>query len=286
MGFHSRGRKMSIVRIGLAILLLFVNLNCSVNVLETFGDKNTNEALYIDALKAITDGDYAGGLAKIALMTGAYPAMEKVVTLKASAYGGICGINFLTFAQDLGAMTTNLFPFLVSEFKGATSTKIDACLTGQDLITGIGAVGVRNNDENMLLLLLAFAKIGNILSFYADTAPADGSADAAYNVCTVGGSRTAGGAISDSDARELGTGITLALEALTAVGSSVNLGSGSLTTLNSVCASLGPANFCAITVPSAFSVAQVKGVRTMFKESTVIGLGTNCTGDVSVCNCP
>ena len=278
---------MSWVRFVLCIYFLAMNLSCSVNILETFANKTTNEALYNDAQTLMNDGDYSGALTKIAAMTGAYSSLEKVIYLKATAYGGICGLNFLTFVQNFAAIgATRLFPFFLSSFQSSSSAKIDACITAQNLLTGIGAVGVRSNDENTLLMMLAFAKIGNITAFYADSAPVDGVADAAYDVCAVGGARTAGAAITDNDARELGTGITLAMEALAAIASTVNLGSGSLTALSGLCTLLGAggANFCSKTDPTTFSAIEVKGIRTLFKESTVVGLGT-CTGDITVCNC-
>src|SRR5690348_360263 len=100
------------------ICVLFVtsNLSCSVNILKTFANTQTNEALYEDAQALINAGDYNGALADIALMTDAYPAMPKVLELKASAYGGLCELNFLDFANKLSQIgSTLLFPFLLQQ---------------------------------------------------------------------------------------------------------------------------------------------------------------------------
>src|SRR4051812_43078161 len=90
----------------LCFVLALSNLSCSVNILSTFADKNTNEALYEDAVSANNAADYNGALSKIALMTGAYVSLPKVLELKASAYAGLCGFVFIPFTQAFAAIGT------------------------------------------------------------------------------------------------------------------------------------------------------------------------------------
>lgn len=267
--------------------MLASSLSCSVNILQTFGNTTSNKALYEDAQIAINKGDYTGALDKISKMTGAFPSTAAVLELKASAYGGLCGFNFLNFVTAFqGIGTQNLFKFLLANFNAASATYIDNCILAQSTIQSIGAVGVRTTDQNLFLALIEMGKIGNILSYYADPTHT-GSATAGFNPCTVGGSRSLGGSITDSDAREIGVGISIAAENLNAISGSVSLGSGSLTSINSLCSALPAAyNFCSVTDPTALTASEVKGVLSLIKESTVIGLGANCTGDVSVCFCP
>ncbi len=266
------------------------NFGCSVNIFETFADKTTNEALYENALKLIREGDYTSAIAEIAKMKGAYPALPRVISLKASAFAGRCGLDFIGFAQTLaGIGATRLFPFLVDKVRGGTTTKIDDCETAENLIESIGAVAARSNDDNIFLVMVNFMKIGNILSLYADAPAQDGVGDVGFDACVVNGSRTVG-SFSDADARQLGSALTLAIEALTQVGSSINLGSGSLAAVSGACGlltgGLAAYNFCAVTDPAAFTANQVKGIRSLVKEDSAVGLGTNCTGDLSACNCP
>jgi hypothetical protein len=272
--------------------LISFNLSCSVNVLENFADKTTNDALYVDAQLLMSKKDYSGALAKIASMTGDYPAKREVLMLKASAYGGLCGLDFLDFVKKLGDMGgTRLFPLLLGAFRAGTTTdSIDKCKLAQATIESIGATSARTSDENMLMVLILFSKIGNILSYYADT-DQDGVVTAAYDVCAIGGgTRTAGGAIDDSDLRELGTGITLAVQNISAVSSTVNLGNASLADVQSACTQLAGINpaydFCSVTDPAAFTATQLKGIRSLLKEDQSVGLGANCTGDLTACNCP
>ncbi len=85
------------MRINVTFILFFVlvaNLSCSVNILESFADPTTNEALEVDAKKLINKGDYLGAIAKIDKMTSSYRSGRGVVGLRAQAYAGICGLDF------------------------------------------------------------------------------------------------------------------------------------------------------------------------------------------------
>jgi hypothetical protein len=274
--------------------ILAANLSCSVNILENFADKTTNDALLVDAKKLMSEGDYAGALAKIDAMTDSFEAGRAVVALKAQAHAGICGLDFFNFVlalKDLG--TQRVLPFLLSSFRsGADTAKLDHCITAETLIKSIGAAGARTTDENLLMLLVSFTKIGTLLSLYADS-DQDGTATAAYDVCTAGapGARTAGGAMPDEDARELGTGLTIALESLGAVGSSIDLGSGSLDAFSNACGSLPPGyDFCSKTEGADFTANELKGIRSLTREGSALGLDLNgCGGgDVTTpgCQCP
>jgi hypothetical protein len=266
-------------------LLMGGNLSCSVNILQSFSNTKTNGALYVNALEAVNSGDYNGALSNIAQMTGSYASSAQVLELKASAYGGLCGFQFVPFVTALGGIgSTLLFPFLLQTFDAGVASNIDNCVFAQNTIESIGPIAARSTDENFFLATIALAKIGNILSFYADPAH-HGVGTAGFDPCAVGATR-ASGQITDSDAREIGVGISLAATNLAAVASQVQLGTGSLTTINNVCTLLGGMNFCAVTDPTLLTTNEVLGVRSLVKESVDIGLGTNCTGNVTTCFCP
>lgn len=279
-------------RVSLAVALIFIissNLSCTVNILESFADKTTSQSYYYDALDLMNKGDYDGALAKIALITGSLATDRKVTSLKASAYAGKCGLSFLEFVEALQDMgSSSLFQVFLTNFASGTAAKIDACVTAEDLVESIGTVSERTSDENMLLILISFAKIGNVLSLYADSDD-DGTVDAAYNSCTVGATRVAG-PLTDADVRQVGTGLTLAIENITAVSSTVNLGSSALASVSAACSalnSLNPAyNFCANTNPASFTAQQLKAIRGLITETNDgIGLKT-CVGGAATCVCP
>jgi hypothetical protein len=271
---------------------LVFNLNCSVNILENFADKNTNGAYLVDAKKLLSERDYDGALAKLALITGDMAGNRSVIMLKASAHAGKCGLEFLPFVEALQSMgSTNLFQVFLSHFVAGTATQMDSCLTAENLVESIGSVSERTSDENMLLVLISFAKIGTTLAYYADSDD-DGAIDGGYNTCTVGGSRSAGGNITDADAREIGTAITLAIENISAVSTSVDLGSDALADVSAACSLLnaippsGTYNFCTVTDPSGFSPEQLRAIRGLIRETNDgIGLGS-CAGGAATCLCP
>jgi hypothetical protein len=284
--------------IALAFVYAFVmasSVSCSVNILSTFADKYSDESLYYDARTLIDGQQYDLALDKISQMSTTYAASESVIVLKAQAYAGKCGLNFLTFVADLTDIgSARLFPFLVKEFVGGSTDRIDACRTAEDLVESIGDVSARTTDENFLLALVSFAKIGNVLSLYTD-ADQDGNADTGVDVCnyTPLASRPSSPATGDwtaEDLGELGTGIVLAIDNLSAVSSSISVGSSSIDTIGNVCGLLtGPLaayDFCSVTDPTAFTSDELKGIRSMLNEDADVGLGTNCTGDISACACP
>lgn len=280
-----------ISRVLICVVLLFSNLSCSVNILKNFADTNTNEALYEDALAYVNIGEYDSALAKIALMTGTYPTDAKVLELKASAYGGKCGLDFLDFAQALQNIgSTKLFEFLVSQFTGRTITHINNCILAQDTMLSIGTIANRTVDQNFFLILISFAKIGNILSYYSDSAPANGVPDPTYDACAVGGAPAVGGPITDAHAREIALGFTLAYQNLDAVAGSVSLGGTEFTTIDSLCTTIGGTT-CSKTTTASFTALEVKAIRSLV-VSTDIGLSLSsgaigtCPGDISQCTCP
>jgi hypothetical protein len=259
-----------------------------VNILSTFADQTSDEALYYDAQKDVDNRDYNSALTRIADMSDAYAASAPVLRLKASAYGGLCGYDFLNFVQQLSAMgSTRLFPFLLASFDASVAGNIDYCKQAHDTLISIGSISERSPSDNFMIAMFGFAKIGNILSYYGDKTHA-GSATAGFDPCTAGTDRTTpGNQISDDDAREIGTGMTLALANLTAVSGSISAGSAQLSSITAVCSSLPPGyDFCAVTDPTAFTAQEVSGIRTLLNEDSSVGLGSNCTGDPTACLCP
>jgi hypothetical protein len=279
---------------GLAVLI--PNLSCSVNALEGFSDKYSNDALFVDAKMQINKGNFDSALSKISDMSPDFQARREVRMLAASAYGGKCGINFLevvTGLTDLG--TTRLFPFLLDQFRGGSPATIDACLAAENIIESIGAVGARNTDENLFLAIVSLAKMGKVLSYYLD-ADQDGTTETFGTVdpcLRARGARTGGpfdGDFFPADLREFGSGLTLFLQNISALAGQIDLGSGSVTDVTAACADLAGINpsydFCSVTDPAAFTADHLQALVTLLNEDSVLGLGSNCTGDVTACVCP
>lgn len=274
----------------LALVLAFANVNCSVNILSTFANQKSDESLYYDALADMNGNNYNGALTYISQMSTSYAAGDKVLRLQASAYAGLCGFQFIPFSQNFGNIgATLLLPFLLSQIPTTVGGNIDDCVTAQNTILSITDP---SNDDYMFLALIALAKVGVILSYTNGNGTATPNTTT-WDACAVnGGARSQGGTLTDSDAREIGTGITLALMALGKLAGSVNLGQGSTTNINSVCTKLAnppvPAgyDFCTVTTPGGFTPTEVKGIRSLIKENNAVGIGAECSGDITTCNCP
>ncbi len=283
-------------RVLLGFWFLAGNLSCTVNILETFADKNTPEALYETAKKQINDGNYAGALETIGKITGSLASHRKVTALKASAHAGLCGLEFLPLVEALPDLSNQrLFPLLMSIFRSGDDTdKIDNCIAAEEILESIGDANARTSDENLFLVLVAFAKIGVTLSYYAD-ADQDGTVTNNYDICAAGATRTAGGDMPDSDVAEIGWSLVSAINNITAVSSSVDVGDDSLDAIQDACSVLGGFNpafdFCAAASKEdlAADPFMLLGIRSLIKEDSVIGLDTlqaGCDGDVTTCHCP
>ncbi|MBX2987478.1 MAG: hypothetical protein KF802_06245 [Bdellovibrionaceae bacterium] len=244
------------------------------NYFEPMASKNSDEALYEDALKLVDGQRYDEALAKIAEMSSAAQGGDDVVLTKAGIYAGKCGLNFLTFVDNIDGSGTpfNLFK---SGFTGV-SVDVAHCQTAQDLIETFGTTGIqrlsrlgslRGNNANTFMAVLGMSKIGAQLKAKEDDDPA-------YNACsdlTVG---------TDSEVAQIGTGFALLLDNFAAI--SANL-SGSTSTLlddlNDSCQLMTP-NPCSITSPAdtAWTDPMVQLAIKALVRSDTVGV-QNCSAD-------
>lgn len=256
---------------------LLCNLGCSVNILENFADKTTNEAKFANAKILINSGDYDGAIDVIDSMTGSYAARREVIALKATAYGGLCGLNTIQFSLAMTNLGSSLLlPFLLNHFRaGATSIRADNCKLAEDLIESIGDTAAeRSTDENLLLTLISFAKIGNILSQYAD-ANQDGTAENGTDICTTGN-------MPDTAAREFGTGFTLAAASIAQLGSTIEVIGSAGAAIADICSNGTFSALCAKVDPAGFSAAELLALRSLAQEGAVMGLNLGTCGGGNV----
>ena len=277
--------KQFLKRTAAMVLVLATLPSCTVNILETFGDPTTDEALLFDAKELLDAGSYTAALAKFSEMTPEFLAEREVKILHASAYAGLCGVDFLNITEALASLgATRIFVWLVSTFPGGDATKQANCILAEDKIKSIGALGTnRTADENFLMAFVGIVKMGVILSRYGDTTPADGTADAGFDPCS-------GAAIPSADAKEIATGFNIVVDALSNIGGST-VGSDVVTAVATVCASLPPpyAGLCAApaqVLTTDIDATEEQGIRTIINEDQDIGLGSNCAGDAAACACP
>lgn len=261
--------------------LAVVFLGCSVNIFENFGDKTTDAALLESAKSLIDSGNYSGALQEFAAMSSEYRSQRSVVPYYASAYAGRCGLNALDLISDIDDLgSTRIFPFLMDEYPSGTQAEETDCASAEELMETIDLTATnRTDDENLLMAMIGLSKMGVVLSQFADT-DANGAVDAGFDPCTTA-------SLPDADVRQFGSSLSRALGSLSAL-SSTSFGGSSTTDLDSVCSALAtyaPSyDFCSVTDPAAFTANQIKGIRSVINENSVVGLGT-CTGSIATCVC-
>lgn len=249
----------NIVRIVVFGACALFTFGCNRNFFSETAQRDTPEAILFEARKLLNLRQYGDAIAELETLGAADLARREVVAIRASAYAGRCGLEFIELVDSLQNMGDgdSLFEMLLSGLKSATS--YDDCRTAEDLIESISTdAAERTTDENLLLTFVSFAKIGAVLAVAADDDD-DGIANAAYSACT----------LSDAEAGEIGTALSHAATSLAGVSGVVDSIAGEITTL---CGALG--GTCSVTDPTAFSALQLSAIRSATHDDGGLGLGT------------
>ena len=219
------------MKILLCFIFLFVSSSCSVNYFDEIAKKDTSEAIFFQAKLALNDRDYDSAVTLFESLPASFITENNYEVLKASAYAGRCGLELLQLLEDIqDAPAAGVLGTLMGSFPGADATSFADCISGQTELLAIGDETVRNNDENLFMVFLSFAKIGTILSALAD--PDDDGTPIANVQCN-------GGILTNAEIDEVGSGIANILLSLAAIGG--NFAGSSLDDINALCsASLGP----------------------------------------------
>ncbi len=255
--------KLHRIRDLIAVACALFSVSGCKNFLEETADKETPAAILFETKKFLNKQLYSEAIEKVETLTDEQLAQRDVAVLRASAYAGRCGLNFINFVdamQNMGDSTT-LFQLFLETMQSATSP-ID-CRRAEDFIEAVAATAAeRTDDENLLIALISFAKIGATLAITADTAPADGAADVGWDACT---------GLDDAQAGEIGTGMSIALQSLAALSSDV--ASGATDDIDAICDTVA---ICSQTDPEAYSSFEIKAIKTLTHNNDgAIGLATN-----------
>lgn len=288
-------------RIISSLLLALLTTSCSVNILSPFADEETDQALFIEAQIQINRGNYSGAVDLFTQMSSDFLEKDYVVPYHASAYAGVCNLDFLNFQtliDDLGS--SRLFEALMSTYTGGTTTEKEARIAACDqAITILEAAGAteadRDDDNNLLISFVLFVKMGTTLSRHADDDSAltndnDGVLDTNWDACADGDPTADTNVFPEDDVRQFGAALIKAVNSLSAV-SSVTVGAGSITLINTLCTSIagavpGADDLCTKTDPADFTANEIAGIRTLVNEGTDIGLGSCAAGTPNITNCP
>ncbi|MEK2690044.1 hypothetical protein [Bdellovibrio sp. GT3] len=172
-------------RITILIIAFSLSASCSSeNVLSDFSNKETDEALYIDAKKALDEMEWDTTIDIINnQLSSAYQGNRDVKLVLASAYAGRCGLLFANLIQGMtNNASSQMFRFFMGIWAGQTVAP-DSCELAIEVLQGIGTVAERSDKENLFLALLGVARMGTNLSANLDSGDQNGDLDADATVC-------------------------------------------------------------------------------------------------------
>lgn len=256
-----------------AIIYIF-NCGCA-NIFNEMADKTTDKALLYETKLKLGKGEWDGALEQIALMSADYQLRRDIKVLKASAYAGKCGLNFVDLATSLQGGASGLFAILLQARTGATQLNLNNCIISEEILAGIASVTDRTVEENILMAFLGLIKVANILNIRADT-NANGTVDVGWTPCGgAGNTNLPTSDVTRADATEIVTGIASFLTNITAAGAGASAGTF-FTSLNTLCSGLGANNPCSVSKRSDVDfggVFHTKAIRSLITgRDTGIGL--------------
>ncbi len=254
------------------------------NLFIGFTDYNTDEAKYSQAITYLNALEYDKAIAEIQKTSATFQARRQTRYIMASAYAGKCGLNTVGMIEsfdNIGSM--RLFPFLVGQFIAKGVDHQTACQQAEMQLRLVSEdPDVRTPSENLMMVLIAFAKTGVILNKSVDTND-DGAMDGGY---LPGDHCVDPTMVSNSDVNQLITAITQIIHSLPKVGTS--FGSAELGTLTSACDAMEAVNpiynFCNVLTASDATDEHRQAFRAVLGSNTGVGLG-NCNGGLDVCEC-
>lgn len=264
----------------LFLFFTFAVASCSQNLLEELASKGDDKALLESAKRNISSGSYASAITNCTQMSSAYLSKREPAYICASAFGGSCGLNMISFLsamESYNSATDKLLQFFLTITDGATSSNVDDCNTAQDLLEGIGTAANRTADENTLMTMITLKKLDVIANATSDTDD-DGLVDGAYvGSCNL--------TVADS------TSYAAALWELKESGplSGLSFGSDLATAVQTICAQLNAVNanldLCAAADADTFTAEHLDGARTAVHEGAAFGLGDCAVGGQTVGEC-
>ncbi|WP_413290218.1 hypothetical protein [Bdellovibrio sp. HCB337] len=160
-------------------------------------NKESDEALFEDAQTLMDAGDYTGAINKLLATTADFQASARYKESIGGAYAARCGMEFLPFVTNLtGGSSSSLYALAMNGFVGVDTSNYADCTTAKTVVESIGTITQRTQSQNLFLMILAMARLGNRIRNVADVSPAtgDGTVDGTFSCRT---------SVSTSDAQEI-----------------------------------------------------------------------------------
>jgi hypothetical protein len=266
------------------VIIFSILLFSCGNLLNEFGGKGTDEAYYEEARKFLNRKDWINAILTFQKISPQFLSQKKVRMEYASALAGRCGLNFLGYVEDLAdanLSSTTFMRYLMGRFSGVAVSP-QYCTQAEIQLKLLEADHGLQNSQRLFFVVLAMAKVGAYLRFWADQSPGglgDGNVDTGFDSCS-------STSLPDSVVTEVVTGFSIILQQL----NNINLGlssdlQNSISTIQTICQAgvlFNPAP-CSQTNPQAVTAGERDSMRDVLKSST-IGL-ENCLASNNSC-CP
>lgn len=245
------------LRIAFILLLsLTITTSCGVpNVLTDYSKTDSDAALYLDAKNKIDSSEWDGAITILTTSLSAeYQARNDVKETLMYAYGGKCGISFLSIVSQLkNVASTKMFEFALQLFAG-TTVDLTACENAYTTLVSLGTAAQRTNNQNLFAAVLGLTRMAAAIHAKMDTDVAgvgDGIVDVGWDSCAISDSANR---LSDSDVNSVVSGVGLVFENLTALGSALTTGTASaaFTSAKTLCET--PISLPAIGTPQDYGV--------------------------------
>ncbi|MFV3408448.1 hypothetical protein ACNH6C_07560 [Bdellovibrio bacteriovorus] len=283
------------------LLSLVLTTSCAQpNLLTDVSDTDSDDALYYEAKKKLDALEWDEAIDIIEnQLSPTYAAKVSVKETLAGAYAGKCGFTFVDILSGMqNSPSANIFPFFVSIFGGNTLDTA-SCDQAISIISGLGTVLQRTQDQNLFMTILGIARIGTTLGAKLDPTN-DGVADGVYNtdfnVChnysggpgsaatdgwpqpgpipapVVAPTRT----VTDIEAKKVASGIGLIFENISALASVLSGDNSTLTALQDAlgqCELVAGAGNCTATNEAAVTDELLYTIRVLM-DANGMGFGT------------
>lgn len=246
-------------KLRMAFIILFsltITTSCGVpNVLTDYSKTDSDAALYLDAKTKIDSSDWDGAITILTTnLSAEYQSRSDVKETLMYAYGGKCGISFLSMLSKLkNVSSTKMFEFALQLFSG-TTVDLTACDNAYTALASLGTSAQRTNNQNLFAAILGLTRMAAAIHAKMDTDAAgvgDGIVDVGWDSCEIS---SAVNRLSDSDVNSVVSGVGLVFENLTALGSALTSGTAgsAFESAKTLCET--PINMPAIGTPQDYGV--------------------------------
>lgn len=266
----------------LILIPMLMVLSCSdPNAFTQLSNKNSDEAIYQEALKKIDALQWDSAIDLIQnQMSATYKQRVDVRESLMGAYAGKCGLTFVELVNGLSNSSGGIFKIALGAF-GGIKVDTSACDSAVSVLASLGTSTQRTQNQNLYAALLGLTKLGVNLHKSMDresSGVGDGAVDAGWDICQKPVTSTAG-QLTDLEVKKVIASVGLIFEniaTLVAAIGSGNSGVGALDSAKTECEKVagGPGS-CTITdeSSSAINAGTVFVFRKMI-ASSVLGLGS------------